>query len=207
MFPLVEAKYFGVLTKIFNVARFASQFEIPDDMETLPSDLEAADRWILSEFSGVLDTVKKAWENIDIFTAARSIKNFGIDVLPSHWLEMVKTRLYDGDQNAAWVIHRIVRDLLSIFSPICPFFCHHISESLYEVSAVDVDQYPSSPITNDDEAARMRGLTTLLCEFNSSTWRAKKDAGLSLKSEIEGIEIPEELEEFSSALKAMHHLQ
>ena len=47
-------------------------------METLPSDLEAADRWILSEFSGVLDTVKIAWENIDIFTAARSIKNFGM---------------------------------------------------------------------------------------------------------------------------------
>ncbi len=203
----IEAKYFGVLTKIFNVARFASQFDVPEDIESLPADLEVSDRWILSEFAGVLDRVKSAWMNIDIFTAARTIKNFGIDVLPSHWLEMVKTRLYDGDANAAWVIHRIVRDLLSIFSPICPFFCHHISESLYGVSAVDVDQFPNSAISNDAEASRLRELTTALCEFNSSTWKAKKEAGLSLKSEIEGISVPNELEEFSSALKAMHHLQ
>ena len=26
----IEAKYFGVLTKLFNVARFASQFDVPE---------------------------------------------------------------------------------------------------------------------------------------------------------------------------------
>ncbi|MDP6906818.1 MAG: class I tRNA ligase family protein [Candidatus Thalassarchaeaceae archaeon] len=203
----IEAKYFGVLTKIFNVARFASQFDAPNDLETLPSDLEVADRWVLSEFAGVLSAVKNAWESIDIFTAARAIKNFGTDVLPSHWLEMAKTRLYDGDLNAAWVIHRIVRDLLTIFSPICPFFCHHLSDTLYGTSAVDVDEYPISSIDDDSEAERLRSLTSTLCEFNSGTWRAKKEAGLSLKAEISGVKIPSEITEFEGALKAMHHLQ
>ncbi len=32
----IEKKYFGVLTKLFNVARFASQFQIPEDLETPP---------------------------------------------------------------------------------------------------------------------------------------------------------------------------
>jgi valyl-tRNA synthetase len=203
----IEQKYFGVLTKLFNIARFASQFEVPSSLDTLPTNLGAGDRWILSEFAKVLDDVEKGWIEIDIFSATRAIKNFGTDVLPSHWLEMAKGRLYDEDENAAWTIHRIVRDLLTIFSPVCPFFTHHLSSTLYGVSAVDVREYPASAVENDAEASRMRDLTAALCDFNSETWKAKKDQGISLNTEVSGILIPAELEEFSVELTAMHKLQ
>jgi valyl-tRNA synthetase len=203
----IESKYFGVLTKLFNVARFASQFEVPEQLESTPNHLPIADQWILSEFAQVVETVQIAWSEIDIFTAARTIKNFGTDVLPSHWLEMAKTRLYDGDSNAAWTLHRMVKDLLTIFSPICPFFTHHLSETIYGISSVDVREYPPVPIANDEEAARIRGMTQSLCDFNSNTWKTKKDAGLSLNAEIEGIIVPDELSEFTEALTAMHKLQ
>ena len=202
----IEAKYFGVLTKIFNVARFASQFPVPADMTKVPSNLCTGDKWILSEFAQVLEDVEKGWREIDIFTATRIIKNFGTDVLPSHWLEMAKGRLYEEDSNAAWTIHRIVKDLLTIFSPICPFFTHHLSETLYGESAVDIRSFPQSLIENDSEAARLRGLTTSLCDFNSETWRSKKEQGLSLNAEIEGITVPEDLGEFAEELTAMHKL-
>ena len=202
----IEAKYFGVLTKIFNVARFASQFPVPADMTKVPSNLCTGDRWILSEFAQVLEDVEKGWREIDIFTATRIIKNFGTDVLPSHWLEMAKGRLYEDDSNAAWTIHRIVKDLLTIFSPICPFFTHHLSETLYGESAVDIRSFPQSLIANDSEAARLRGLTTSLCDFNSETWRSKKEQGLSLNAESEGITVPEDLGEFAEELTAMHKL-
>ena len=54
-------------------------------------------------------------------------------------------------------------------------------------------------------AAHM-GLTAALVEFNSATWKSKKDAGLSLAAEIAGIAVPEALAEFSDALQAMHRL-
>ena len=44
-------------------------------------------------------------------------------------------------------------------------------------------------------------------KFNSATWKAKKDAGLSLAAEIEGIAVPEALAEFGDALRAMHKLR
>ena len=119
---------------------------------------------------------------------------------------MAKGRLYEDDLNAAWTIHRIVKDLLTIFSPICPFFTHHLSETLYGQSAVDIREFPSSSIPDDDSAERLRDLTNALCEFNSETWRAKKDAGLSLNAEIDGVEIPVELDEFTAELTAMHKL-
>jgi valyl-tRNA synthetase len=206
----IEAKYYGVLTKLFNVARFASQFDVPEDLDILPSDLPPSDRWIIAEFCDLNKVVNNSWNEIDIYTAAQSIKNFGTGILPSHWLEMAKTRLYDGDSAAAWTIHRIVRDLLTMFSPICPFFSHHLSTTLYGVSAVDVREFPASPdpsLVDSEEGGRLRGLTAALVEFNSETWKAKKDAGLSLNSPIEGVEVPSVLSELKEALTAMHKLE
>ena len=44
----IESKYFGVLTKMFNIARLASQFEVPKSLDSSPNDL-VEDLWILSE--------------------------------------------------------------------------------------------------------------------------------------------------------------
>ena len=199
----IEAKYFGVLTKLFNVARFASQFDTPDDLDTTPSDLSVEDRWILAEFSSTMERAESGWSNLDIYTATQALKTFGTGVLPSHWLEMSKSRLYDGDVNAAWTIHRIVRDLMSALSPVCPFFTHHISSTLYESSAVDVREFPTR--TPDDET--LRGLTSAIEDFNGATWKTKKEAGLSLNAPIGGIVIPEELSEFTTILTQMHKLE
>ena len=106
----IEKKYFGVLTKLFNVARFASQFDVPSDLETCPEGLAPEDRWILAEFQQTMHAVEKAWTTLDIYTATQALKTFGTGLLPSHYLEMVKSRLYDDDAAAAWTLHRIVRD-------------------------------------------------------------------------------------------------
>ncbi len=202
----IETKYYGVLTKIFNIARFASQFDAPDDLET-PPVLEKEDVWILSEFESTLATVEESWENIDIYSAAQSIKNFGTGIFPSHWMEMSKTRLYDGNSSATWTIHRIVRDLLSAFSPICPFFTHYLSSTLYGFSAVDIREFPRLPNgCGNDEFDSMRSLTKALVKFNSDIWKAKKEGGDSLKSPIKGVEIPKEIGPFRDSLTQMHNI-
>ncbi len=200
----IEKKYFGVLMKLFNVSRFASLFDVPEDLEAVPDDLRVEDRWILSEFAQNMAVVSNAWEELDIYSATQCLKNFGTGILPSHWLEMVKTRLYDGDTAAAWTIHRIVRDFMAAFSPICPFFSHHISTTLYDASAVDVRSFPQSAIETDPELC---SLTPRVIEFNSMVWKSKKDSGLSLKEPIAGIIIPDELVEFTGVLTAMHTLE
>ena len=198
----IEAKYFGILTKIFNVARFASQFDVPLDLDKVPSDLEPEDKWILSEFGRTMSKVEESWENVDIYNAAQSIKNFSTGVFPSHWLEMVKSRLYDGDEIASWTLHRIVRDILTTLSPICPFFTHYLSTTLYGNSSVDVREFPAI-IPSDKNLLK---LTDSLIEFNSEVWKTKKDAGISLNTEISDIVIPEELEILTTSLNRMHRI-
>jgi len=206
----IEAKYYGVLTKLFNVARFASQFEIPDDLDSTPENLNISERWILSEYSILNITVKKAWSEIDIYTAAQSIKNFGTGVFPGHWLEMVKSRLYDGDQSASWTLHRIVRDLLTMFSPICPFLCHHLSTTLYGRSSVEIDSFPNLPDPSLGDALdgdKLRELTVLITDFNSGVWADKNEQGIGRGKPIEGIKVPSELKELESHLIAMHKIE
>ena len=202
----IESKYFGVLTKIFNVARFASQFDVPDQLDVMPDDLPEEDMWILSEFDSMMCNVRGSWENMDIYNATQSIKGFATGIFPGHWLEMSKSRLYDDDFAAAWTIHRIVRDLLIAFSPVCPFFTDYLSSILYGSSSVDARSYPPNVISQNRDTSGYLNVTDALIEFNSSTWRTKKENGLSLKSEITGIVVPPELVNFKDALAAMHNL-
>lgn len=202
----IESKYFGILTKIFNVARFASQFDVPDDLDNLPDNLSNEDRWILCVFDKMMGDVNNFWSEMDIYNATQTIKAFATGVFPGHWLEMSKSRLYDGDHGATWTIHRIVRDLLISFSPVCPFFTDYLSTTLYGDSAVDATSFPLQVISSEIDTDAYLQLTDLLIDFNSSTWKIKKEQGLSLKSEIHGIRIPSELGEFEDALISMHNL-
>ena len=204
----IEQKYYGVLTKVYNVARFASQFDVPTDLETVPENLSAEDRWILAEHDHVLHTAHEAWAALDIYSATQALKNFLTGVLPSHWLEMVKTRLYDGDGTAAWVLHRMVRDALTAFSPVCPFFTHHITTSVYGTSAVDVRAFPAAVGASGAEGGNgWRAFTSSITAFNSTVWSAKREGGIALNQPIQGIAIPEELARFSAILTSMHRLE
>ena len=207
----IEKKYFGVLTKLFNVARFASQFEVPEDLETAPENLAIEDEWILAEFQTTMDAVKNAWTNLDIYTATQALKTFGTGVLPSHYLEMVKSRLYDDDVAAAWTLHRVVRDFMSAFTPVCPFFTHHISSTIYGASAVDVDAFPkpahSNVASGTEHGDHLRSLSSEIQTFNGDTWSHKKEQGISLNQPVTGIAIPEQLEAFTAILTRMHHLE
>ena len=200
----IESRYFGVLTKIFNVGRFASQFDFDGDIDSVPDNLENEDQWILAEFSDLLAKAKVGYSGVDIYTAAQGIKTFSTGVFASHWLEMSKTRLYNDDASATWTLHRIFRDLLSILAPICPFFTHHLSTTLYEKSAVDVDIFPEIPMSGTEEWTKM---TDSLVDFNSTVWKAKKDAGISLAAPISGHTVPDDLKNIGSALVSMHKLE
>ena len=200
----IELRYFGVLTKIFNVGRFASQFEFDGDLDIIPEDLENEDKWILAEFSDLLEKAKTGYSELDIYTAAQGIKTFSTGVFASHWLEMAKTRLYNDDASATWTLHRIFRDLLSILSPVCPFFTHHLSTTLYEKSSVEIDVFPESPIS---DTKSWTDITESLIDFNSVVWKAKKDAGVSLAAPISGHIVPDSLKNIENALVSMHKLE
>ncbi len=202
----IESKYFGVLTKMFNIARLASQFDVPKSLDSQPKFLAFEDLWILSEFDKMMQGVKTSWEKMDIYSATQSIKAFSTGIFPGHWLEMSKSRLYQGDISATWTLHRVVRDIMTAFSPVCPFFTDYLSTTLYGQSAVDIRNFPCLVITDNIDVEAYLSITDDLIDFNSRIWKLKKDQGLSLKSEISNIEIPESLVDLQTSLTIMHSI-
>ena len=74
--------------------------------------------------------------------------------------------------------------------------------TLYDESSVDVAQFPTQgPVDN-----QLNNLTPEVEAFNSEVWKTKKEQGLSLNAEIEGVQIPDSLEEFDGTLTRMHKL-
>ena len=70
--------------------------------------------------------------------------------------------------------------------------------TLYGTSSVDVDAFPELLPMQEELNAK----TTFIEAFNSEVWKTKSEQGISLKSEIEGIEI----QAFRSTLTRMHNL-
>jgi len=104
----------------------------------------------------------------------------------------------------------MVRDFMSAFSPICPFFTHHISQTIYGISAVDVDEFPSNPFSDNYDQSRgefLKSKTFELQTFNGEVWSTKKENGISLNQPISGMVIPENLREFTDILTSMHSLE
>ena len=74
--------------------------------------------------------------------------------------------------------------------------------TLYGESSVDVDQFPIQGTIDEG----LNSLTPDIEAFNSEVWKTKKEQGLSLNAEIEGVVIPPSLEEFNGTLSRMHKL-
>ena len=200
MYKRQESKYFGILTKIYNVARFASQFPLED---LRPSVIKPEDVWILSEYDNLIKETMEDWKRIDIYSATQKVKVFLTGIFSSHWMELAKTRLYDSDSSSLWTIHSILSGCLKIFSPVCPLFCHHLSTILYNESTIKVDMYPN-PLGYDLQDRTK--ITQSIVKFNTMVWKEKKSQNVSLKSSVSGIQIPEPLQDYSEGLTKMHNL-
>ena len=98
------------------------------------------------------------------------------------------------------IIHPSMHAL--VLSPICPFFTHYLSTTLYGSSSVDVREFPDII----EVKSELLNLTNPVIEFNSEVWKLKKDSGLSLNTEISEVKIPEGLSILSESLIRMHRI-
>ncbi len=189
------------ITKLWNIARFISQFPIPKKAK-----LEKTDRWILAELSNLIEACLKGYEDFNFFIPASKIREFAWNLFASHYVEMVKPRAYGqgfgkAKQRAAWfTLHTCLKTLLLLLAPITPFVCEAIWLKLYGKKSIFLERFPKARWKS-----KLSKFTQKLVEFNSEVWETKKKKGLSLKDSIK-FEIPKELKIFEKDLRAMHNI-
>ncbi|MEM4461447.1 MAG: valine--tRNA ligase [Candidatus Bathyarchaeia archaeon] len=195
------------LTKLWNIARFISQFPIVDK----PDRLKPIDEWIIAEANRLVEVCVEDYEKLDFFEASNNIRYFVWNIFADHYIEAVKPRAYNSDrtfskeeQLSAWyTLHYVLRVILRLLAPICPFITDAIWRSIYG-GTVHKERIPEIVPVNE----KLREYTEYIIEFNSGIWRIKKKIGIPLNNPLKGIiYASDRIKLFMDDLKRMHRLE
>ncbi len=118
--------------KIWNASRFI-MMNMEDKKAETPElhSLEPADKWIISKLNGLIKEVTDNMEHYDLGIAVQKIYDFIWDEFCDWYIEMVKPRLYNSDnetsQSAAlYTLRTVLIDALKLLHPYMPFVTEEI---------------------------------------------------------------------------------
>jgi len=192
------------LIKLWNIAKFISQFPKPEGK----AELREVDKWILNELDELTDYCRERYENYDFHSASARIKNFLWEIFASQYLEIAKNRAYNdrkqfsaAEQNGAiQTLYKCLETILLLWAPIIPFITSKLYMDLYGKD-VHFEQFPEA----QKKGGKIGINSNELIELNGIVWKAKKDAGMGLRDEIAEISIPKGLKALELDLKEMHN--
>jgi len=199
------------LSKLWNLGRFLSAYEV---VQSEPEELASTDKWILAELRRLVEKCVTGYEEFNFFIPANEIRDFTWNLFAAHYVEMVKGRVYDGDdedkgrRSALFTLHKCFSTILLLLAPIVPFITEELWTKLYSDKSIHLQKIPYSAIV--DLPTEWQKYTKQITDFNSMVWNEKKKTmrdgkPLSLKDPI-SIPVPAELAQFAKDLKEMHNL-
>ncbi len=135
--------------KVWNASRFI-QMNMPEegiDLSNVPSNLTDADKWILSKANTVAKEVTENLEKYEIGIAADKIYEFIWEEFCDWYIEMVKPRLYNDEdetkQSALWTLMSVLVDSLKLLHPYMPFITEEIYCNLLgEDKSIMISEWP-----------------------------------------------------------------
>ncbi len=190
------------LSKLWNVSRFLSSFEIVESANPTETD-----KWILSELDNLIVECQKGYCKYNFFVPAVAIREFTWNLFAANYIEMVKARAYgigfsEEEKDAAiHTLHKVLSTILKLLAPITPFITEYLWQTLYSKESIHKQRQSESESPED-----YAHFTKEIMEFNSKVWNEKKEKGLSLKDSI-SIQIPESLSAFGKDFVSMHNLK
>nr|WP_275552232.1 valine--tRNA ligase [Anaerotignum lactatifermentans] len=132
--------------KIWNASRFV-MMNMEDKQETKLLMLTSADKWILSKVNTLAKDVEENLEHYELGLAAQKIYDFLWDEFCDWYIEMVKPRLYNKEDQtreaALWTLKTVLINALKMLHPFMPF----ITEELFlhiqdEEESIMISQWP-----------------------------------------------------------------
>ncbi len=140
--------------KMWNASRLVLM-EARDDVEPGPRSDRVEDRWIASRLQRAIRLVTESVETYDFAHAALDLYDFFWSELCDWYLEIVKPRLYDGDEDASATLLWALEEVLALAHPLMPFVTEEIYSYLPNrpAEALVVHSFPQADEALIDEAA------------------------------------------------------
>jgi valyl-tRNA synthetase len=111
--------------KLWNASRLLLQAGASEDVESRPRNVE--ERWILARLDAVRAAVEADLGSFDFAHVAQALYRLTFDDFCDWYLESIKPRLYEGDQDARATALAALERLLKLLHPVMP----HATEEIW----------------------------------------------------------------------------
>ncbi len=135
--------------KVWNASRFImmniEKAQVPDKIDL--STLTQADKWIISKVNTLAKEVTENMENYDLGVAVQKIYDFIWEEFCDWYIEMVKPRLYNDEDDtkvaALWTLKNVLIQSLKLLHPYMPFITEEIFCNLQdEEESIMISSWP-----------------------------------------------------------------
>jgi len=155
------------------------------EVEPAPRPARVEDRWILSRLERTVERVTVSVDGYDFAHAVLELYRFLWSELCDWYLEIVKPRLYDGDEEASATLLYVLERVLALAHPFMPF----VSEEIWSYlpggakTPLVVSAFPEQEPGRLDEAAEAEMEEAIELTRALRRWRnlADVDAGAVLR--------------------------
>ncbi len=198
--------------KLWNASRFVLMNLTESDEELLApaneSDLTIEDKWILSKFNRLAKTVNDNVANYELGVALAEIYSFTWDTFCDWYIEMAKSRIFEGGApalTAKRTLVKVLSGILGLLHPYMPFITEEIYQAIpHECESIMISSYPQfdeSLIYNDAEEDVERIIS---CITAIRTRRAEMNVPPSKKAKL--FVVTKHEETFKRAAKILEKL-
>jgi len=130
------------------------------DIRISTFDLRLEDRWILSRFNRLIETVNRGLAGYDMDDAARAMYEFIWSEYCDWYVELAKPRLRgdsDTRKQVQYLLWKILETTLRLLHPVMPFITEELWQALpHSGQSIMMSHYPVSDLSRIDEDAEQR---------------------------------------------------
>ena len=133
--------------KVWNASRFIMMNLDKAEVKDVSLDkLTDADKWILSKVNTLATEVTDNMENYDLGVAVSKIYDFIWEEFCDWYIEMVKPRLYNDEDDtkaaALWTLKTVLINSLKLLHPYMPFITEEIFCNLSDEESIMISSWP-----------------------------------------------------------------
>ena len=134
--------------KIWNASRFIMMNMPEEGLKVENPSLEPVDKWILSKLNTLIKDVTDNMDSFELGIAVQKVYDFIWDEFCDWYIEMVKPRLYNSDDQmskdaALWTLKTVLLHALKLLHPYMPFITEEIFCTLQsEEESIMISKWP-----------------------------------------------------------------
>jgi len=181
-----------LVTKLWNATKFV--FMHLKDLSNLPTPTETTDKWILAKLASTIDEATTLLDNYEYARAKLAIDKFFWQDFCDNYLELIKLRIYDSEdeakkQSARSALYTCISSILRLYAPYVPF----ITEELYQIylighekhNSIHNSEWPKQPKAD----SKSLEIGNAAVEILTAVRRKKSENKLSMKAPVPVLKI------------------